>query len=65
VGLLELVLLADVDDHGAVSVLGELLDVARVDLADLFLHLADQLGTAGHLARNSSKSIGIPILQKV
>ena len=65
VGLLELVLLADVDDHGAVRRSGELVDVAGVDLADLFLHLADQLGAAGHLLRNSSKSIGIPILQKV
>jgi hypothetical protein len=40
-------------------------NIARIDLADLFLRLADQIGAAGHLAPNYQMSIGFPLLQKV
>jgi hypothetical protein len=41
--LLELVLLADVDENGTVAVLLEVVDLLRVHLLDLLLDLADQL----------------------
>ena len=43
--LLDLLGLAHVDDHGAVAEDG--LDVGRVDLVDLALDLADELGARG------------------
>jgi hypothetical protein len=54
VGLLELVLLAHVDDHGAVAVLPELVDVLRVHLLDLLLDLADEFCARCHYFRKDS-----------
>jgi hypothetical protein len=50
VGLLELVLLANVDDHGAVAVavLGQGVDVLGIDFLDLLLDLANQLCAGRH-----------------
>src|SRR5215208_3540816 len=48
VGLLELVLLADVDDHGTVAVSAQLDDVLGIDLLDLLLDLANQLCAGRH-----------------
>ena len=53
VRLLELVLLAHVDDHGTVAVLLELVDVLRIDLLDLLLDLANQLCARRHSAITS------------
>ena len=51
-GLLELVLLADVYDHGAVGAgLEEVVDRARVHFLDALLDLTDDLAARGHLAQ--------------
>src|SRR5215210_565384 len=66
VRLLELVLLADVDDHGAVAVPvpGPGMDVLGIDFLDLLLDLANQL-CAGRHPMNTSKASRVSILQKV
>jgi hypothetical protein len=61
VRLLELVLLADVDEHGltvavaiAVAVVMQMLvDLLRVHLPDLLLDLADELRAGRHVRENS------------
>ena len=53
VRFLELVLLADVDDHGTVAVLGHGVHVLRIDLLDLLLDLADEFCAGRHFERIS------------
>ena len=64
VGLLELVLLADVDDHGAVAVLGERVDVLRIDLLDLLLDLADEFCAGRHVVESHVFLVGIRYFRK-
>ena len=55
VRLLELVLLAHVDDDRAVAaVLHQIVDVARIDLPDPLLHLPDQVCSRSHCFRKYS-----------
>jgi hypothetical protein len=54
VRLLELVLLAYVDDHGAVAVMRQLLDVLGIDLLDLLLDVADEVCARSHYFRKDS-----------
>jgi hypothetical protein len=62
VRLLELVLLAHVDEHVAVpAARGEVVDLSRVDLPDLLFDLSNQLCAAGH--RLKTPEIRSPLLQ--
>jgi hypothetical protein len=57
VSLLELVLLANVDDDGAVApVLRQLVDVARIDLRDPLLRLLDEIRSTWHFIKDSNGS---------
>jgi hypothetical protein len=58
VRLLELVLLAHVDDHGAVAVLRQLVDVPGVDLLDLLFDPADDVRAGSHYFRKDSAASG-------